>query len=114
MHVEFVHQMPSVKDAYQAVLNVDRESNELVCGSGIILLIDKDGSPDWYFYVELNDPSSEDKGRILDLMDKDGTRTDQRIDDMLRNPLLGICFSGNAEQVAEGLEQLGQTLRHLS
>ena len=114
MHVEFVHQMPSVKDAYQAVLNVDSEPSELVCGSGIILLIGKDGSPDWYFYVNLNDPNSEDKGRILHLMDKNGTRTDQGIDDMLRNPHLGRCFSGNAEEVADGLGQLGQTLRQLT
>jgi hypothetical protein len=114
MHVEFVHQMPSVKYAYQAVLDVDGEANELVCGSGIILLIRKDGSPDWYFYVDLNDPGSEDMARILHTMDKDGTRTDQRIDDLLRNPHLAICFSGNAEQVADGLGQLSQTLSSLT
>jgi hypothetical protein len=36
MKIEFVHQMPSVEDAYQAVLNVDDEAPQLVCGSGII------------------------------------------------------------------------------
>jgi hypothetical protein len=47
MPVEFVSLMPSVKDAYHAVLNVENEANDLVCSSGIILLIRKDGSPDW-------------------------------------------------------------------
>jgi hypothetical protein len=113
MPVEFVSLMPSVKDAYHAVLNVENEANDLVCSSGIILLIRKDGSPDWYFYVELNEPSSEDKARILHVMDKKGTRTDQRIDDLLRNPNLGSCFSGNAMQVAAGLGELGETLNKL-
>jgi hypothetical protein len=74
MHVEFVHQMASIKDAYQAVLDVDGEGGELVCGSGIMLLICKGGSSDWYFYVDLNDPSSDDKARILGIMTSCETR----------------------------------------
>jgi len=39
MRVEFANQMPNAKDAHQAVLDVDHETNELLRGSGIILLI---------------------------------------------------------------------------
>jgi hypothetical protein len=106
MRVEFVHQMPSVRDAYQAVLKLEDEAPQLVRGSGIILLIRQDGSPDWYFYVDLNDPSGEDKSRILSVMDKAGTRTDRRIDDLLLNPNFGGCFSGDAPRIAAGLGQL--------
>jgi hypothetical protein len=106
MRVEFVHQMPSVRDAYQAVLKLEDEAPPLVCGLGIILLIRQDGSPDWYFYVDLNDPSGEDKSRILSVMDKTGTRTDRRIDDLLLNPHLEECFSGDAARIAAGLGQL--------
>jgi len=106
MRVEFVHQMPNVKDAYQAVLGVDHEADNLIRGSGIILLIGRDGVPDWYFYVDLFDPSAEDKNRILGVMDKAGTRTDQSIDDLLLNPNFGDCFSGSAHRVASYLERL--------
>jgi hypothetical protein len=108
MRVEFVHQMPSVKDAYQVVLKLDNEGPQLIVDSGIILLIRQDGSPDWYFYVDLKDPSAEDKGRILGVMDRAGTRTDQRIDDLLLNPHLGACFSGDAKRVADGLGELAK------
>jgi len=111
MHVEFVHQMPSVTAAYEAVLNLDGETSDLVRGSGIILLIREEGSADWYIYVDLNDPSSEDKARILYVMDTEGTRTDQLIDDLLLNPDFGYCFSGNATQVAAGLSLLTQVLK---
>ena len=111
MNVEFVHQMPSVKDAYQAVLDVEDEANDLVSGSGIVLLVSEDGLADWYFYVDLTDPSSEDKARILHVMDRKGTRTDQRINDVLRNPQFGGCFSGDAAQVAVGLGALGDALK---
>ena len=70
MRVEFVHQMPSVKEAYQAVLDVDDEQPRLLRGSGIILLIGEDGSLDWYFYVDLRDPTAEDKRPILEVMDR--------------------------------------------
>jgi hypothetical protein len=106
MRVEFVHQMPSGREAYQAVLKLDDEDSRLIRGSGIILLIRQDGSPDWYFYVDLQDPNADDKGRILGVMDKAGTRTDQRIDDLLVNPHLGGCFSGDAKRIADGLGQL--------
>jgi uncharacterized protein YukJ len=106
MRVEFVHQMPSGREAYQAVLKLDDEDTRLIIGSGIILLIRQDGSTDWYFYVDLNDPNAEEKSRILGIMDKAGTRTDQRINDLLLNPHLGGCFSGDAKRIAEGLEQL--------
>jgi len=106
MRVEFVHQMPSVREAYQAVLNLDDENTQLITGAGIILLIRQDGSPDWYFYVDLKDANADEKGRILSIMDKAGTRTDQRIDDLLLNPHLGCCFSGDANQIADGLGQL--------
>ena len=82
MRVEFVHQMPSIKDAFQTVLKLNEEAPQLVCGSGIILLVRQDGSLDWYSYVDLNDPSGEDKSRILGVMDKAGTRTDRRVDDL--------------------------------
>ena len=59
------------------------EDPRLIFGSGIILLIREDGLPDWYFYVNLEEPTTEDKGRILGVMDRAGTRTDQRIDDLL-------------------------------
>jgi integrase/recombinase XerD len=106
MRVEFVHQMHGVKEAYQVVLTLDDENSRVIFGSGIILLILEDGSPDWYFYVDLRDPSSEDKCRILEVMDKAGTRTDQRIDDLLLNPHFGDCFSGDARRVADGLGRL--------
>jgi hypothetical protein len=106
MRLEFVHQMPSVKDAYQVVLTLDDENPRLIFSSGIILLIRQDGSPDWYFYVTLEDPDVEDKRRILGVMDRAGIRTDQRIDDLLLNPHLAGCFSGDAKRVADGLGQL--------
>jgi hypothetical protein len=113
MNVEFVHQMPNVNQAYQSVLRLETETNELLCGSGIILLIDKAGSADWYVYVDLHDASSEDTVRILQILDKDGVRTDQRINDLLRNPQFADCFSGNAARVAAGLGELGETLKSL-
>jgi hypothetical protein len=106
MRVEFVHQMPSVKEAYQAALKLDDEDNWLISGSGIILLIRQDGSPDWYFYVDLKDPNADEKSRILGILDKAGTRTDQAIDDLLLNPDLGGCFSGDAKRIADGLGEL--------
>ncbi|WP_158789470.1 hypothetical protein [Granulicella sp. L46] len=106
MRVEFVHQMPSVKAAYRVALELDDEAPRLIFGSGIILLIRQDGTPDWYFYVDLEDPRAEDKGRILGVMDRAGTRTDQRLDDLLLNPHLGACFSGDAKRVADGLGEL--------
>jgi hypothetical protein len=106
MRVDFVHQMPSAKAAYRVVLELDDEDPRLIFGSGIILLIRQNGSPDWYFYVDLEDPSAEEKRRILGVMDRAGTRTDQRIDELLLNPHLGGCFSGDAERVAEGLGEL--------
>jgi hypothetical protein len=106
VRIEFVQLMPSMKDAYQAVLDIDEENPILVAGSGIILLIRNDGCTDWYFYVDLRDPNAEDKGRILHMMDKSGTRTDQRINDLLLNPHFGGCFSGDATRIANGLRQL--------
>jgi hypothetical protein len=106
MRVEFVHQMPSVKEAFQVVLKLEKETSRLVRGAGIILLVRQDGSPDWYLYVDLRDASAEDKSRILGMMDKSGTRTDRRIDDLLLNPHFAGCFSGDAKRIAEGLGQL--------
>ena len=106
MRVEFVHQMPNVKDAYRAVIGVDPETNELIHGSGIILLIGRDGCTDWYFYVDLIDPTVEERRRILAIMDKAGTRTDQRIEDLLLNPNFSECFSGDAERIATSLGRL--------
>jgi hypothetical protein len=113
MYVEFVHQMPDVSEAYQAVLRVDREPFELVESLGIILLVRDDGSPDWYFFVNLNDPNSEDKIRILDAMDKAGVRTDRRIADLLVSRHFGDCFSGRATQIRTGLELLVRDYRFL-
>jgi hypothetical protein len=115
MYVEFVHQMPDVSEAYQAVLKLDQELSELVVGLGIILLVRDDGSPDWYFFVNLNNPDSEDKIRILGLLDKVGVRTDRRLDDLLVSPHLGDCFCGRATHIRAKLELLvkGYTIREL-
>lgn len=106
MYVEFVHQMPDVTEAYQAVLKLDQERLELVVSLGITLLVRDDGSPDWYLFVNLNDPNLEDKIRILGAMDKAGVRTDRRIADLLVSPHFGDCFSGRATQIRAGLELL--------
>jgi hypothetical protein len=101
----FVHQMPSLNGAHQAVLKLDDEDPILICGSGIILLVRDDRSFDWYFYVDLRDPTVDDTSRILAVMDKSGTRTDQRIVDLLLNPHLKSCFSGDAMRVARCLRE---------
>lgn len=112
MNVEFVHRMPSLNEAFQAVLRVDQNCYELVCGSGLVLLIGNDGSANWYFYVDLRNPSSEEKARILRIMDEQGVRTDQRVNDLLRNPQFGDCFSGDAAQIANDLGSLGSILKY--
>jgi hypothetical protein len=111
MRVEFVYQMASVEEAYEAVLGLEQEPPCLVCGAGIVLLISPTGSPDWYFYVDLNNPSVEEKSRILRVVDRTGVKTDQRIDDLLLNPNFADCFSGDARRIAIGLRQLGEELQ---
>jgi hypothetical protein len=106
MQVEFIHQMPGVGEAYEAAIKLDAEPAALVAATGIILLVYEDGSPDWYVFVAMNDPSSEDRNRVLAVMDKKGTRTDKQIDDLLLNPHLGGCFLGGATQIRADLQQL--------